>query len=88
MQSTGWQERVSAWGQGLRRSVCSTLALGLADIRAYPPAESAGILVLRPRDQRTASIVALLARVLPLLETESLAGALWIVDERRVRVRH
>lgn len=64
-----------------------TLDKGLADIRAYPPAEYAGIAVLRPRVQRVATVVTLLRRMLALLETEPLAGALWIIDEHRVRIR-
>jgi len=59
----------------------------LADIRAYPPAEYAGFAVLRLRDQRIASVIEVVRRILPLLAAESLAGRLWIVDERRVRVR-
>jgi len=64
-----------------------TLDRGLGDIRAYPPADYHGIVVLRPRDQGIDAIVALIQRIGPLLESHSLVGTLWIVDERRVRVR-
>ena len=65
-----------------------TLDRGLGDIRAYPPTDYHGIVVLRPRDQSVDAILALIQRFRALLETNSLVGALWIVDERRVRIRH
>ena len=64
-----------------------TLDRGLGDIRAYPPAAYHGIVVLRPQDQSVDAILSLTQRFLGLLDTNSLAGALWIVDERRVRMR-
>lgn len=47
----------------------------------------AGIIVLRPRDQVAATLAAVLTRVLRLLDVEALAGALWVADEYRVRIR-
>jgi predicted nuclease of predicted toxin-antitoxin system len=64
-----------------------TLDRGLGDIRAYPPTDYHGIIVLCPADQSIDAINRLLRRLLPSLETASLAGALWIVDEKRVRIR-
>ena len=64
-----------------------TLDLDFADIRRYPPENSTGIIVLRPATQSISSILQLLRRVLPLLAEQPLMGALWIVDERRVRIR-
>ena len=64
-----------------------TLNKGVGDVRAYRPADCCGIVVLRARDQRVESLVALLNRLLPLLDAERLAGALWVVDEIRVRIR-
>jgi hypothetical protein len=53
----------------------------------YPPTDYHGIIVLRPADQSIDTINRLLRRLLPSLETASLAGELWIVDEHRVRIR-
>jgi predicted nuclease of predicted toxin-antitoxin system len=64
-----------------------TLDKGLADIRTYRPADYAGIVLLRVRDQQTQSLLALLNRLLPALETGALRGALWIADETRIRIR-
>lgn len=43
--------------------------------------------LLRARDQEIDTILALIRRLLAMLETHSLLGTLWIVDERRVRIR-
>lgn len=70
-----------------RRAIVS-LDVGFADIRAYPPSEHPGLMVLRPAHQEKGNVLRLIARVIPLLEREPLAGRLWIVDERRVRIRN
>jgi predicted nuclease of predicted toxin-antitoxin system len=64
-----------------------TLDRGLGDIRTYPPADYHGIIVLRVPDQSIPELRAFIQRLLPLLEEQSVAGALWILDERRVRIR-
>ena len=55
---------------------------GLGNIRAYPPTDYQGIVVLRPREQGVDAILALVKTLVTLLETNTLAGTLWIVDER------
>ena len=45
-----------------------------------------GIVVLRPREQNVDAILRLVQRLVALLKTNSLVGALWIVDERRFRI--
>lgn len=64
-----------------------TLDLGFADIRTYPPEDYHGLIVLRLKQQDKAHVVEVLERLLPMLETESLASRLWIVEEKRVRIR-
>lgn len=64
-----------------------TLDKDFADIRAYPPGEYDGLIVLRILHQDKPSVLALMERLLPLLARESLARHLWIVDERHVRIR-
>jgi len=64
-----------------------TLDRGLGDIRAYPPAEYLGIVVLRARNQEIDTLLSLVRRLIALLGTHPLVGTLWIVDERRVRIR-
>ena len=64
-----------------------TLDRGLGNIRAYPPKEYHGIVVLRPRDQGVDAVLAIVQKFVALLETNSLVGALWVVDESRFRIR-
>lgn len=65
-----------------------TLDRGLGNIREYPPSNYSGIIVLRPHDQGVDSILAIVHKIVPLLETHSISGTLWIVGENRVRIRH
>jgi predicted nuclease of predicted toxin-antitoxin system len=64
-----------------------TLDLDFADIRAYPPENYAGIIVLRPAVQTVTAIVSTVGRVVALLASEPLVGCLWVVDDHRVRIR-
>ncbi len=64
-----------------------TMDLDFSDIRAYPPADYSGIIVLRPKTQDKFTVLHLVQRLLPLLSTEPLAGNLWIVEIDRVRIR-
>lgn len=64
-----------------------TLDLDFADIRAYPPKNFAGLLVLRVGNQSLPHILNVMASVLKLLEREPLSGRLWIVTESGVRIR-
>lgn len=64
-----------------------TLDLDFADIRLYPPALYEGIIVLRLTLQDRDSLLAMIPRILELLQTERVSGHLWIVDESRTRIR-
>jgi predicted nuclease of predicted toxin-antitoxin system len=64
-----------------------TLDLGFADIRAYPPEQYPGLIVLRPGRQSKTRVVAIVGKLPPLLDTERIVGRLWIVEEDRVRIR-
>ena len=94
-------DAVTVWDQDLRgtpdanlAAVCRaegralvTLDLDFADIRTYPPEEYPGLIVLRIAHQDKASVLETLARIMPMLERESLDKHLWIVDEQSVRIR-
>jgi len=64
-----------------------TLDLDFADIRAYPPAEHPGVIVLRPGSHAKPHVLSLLARVTQPLSIEPVVGRLWIVDEAGIRIR-
>lgn len=60
--------------------------LDFSDIRMYPPADYPGLIVMRLRSKGRASVRIVLTQVLNHLETEPIAGRLWIVDEQRIRI--
>lgn len=64
-----------------------TCDLDFSDIRAYPPQDYPGLIVLRPAVQTISSLLRLMNRALPLLGQEPLAGHIWIVDDHQVRIR-
>jgi predicted nuclease of predicted toxin-antitoxin system len=64
-----------------------TLDLDFSGIRAYPPQDCFGIAILRPSRQDIASFLALVRRILPLLNAEPLVGNIWIVEPDRIRIR-
>ncbi len=63
-----------------------TLDADFADIRAFPPGQFPGIWVLRGQSQSIENILALLNGALAVLETESPANKLWIIEPGRIRV--
>ena len=67
--------------------VLVTLDKGFGDIRAYPPAEYPGIIVLRLAHLDVPYLRATISRVLRLLTDYPVENTLWIVEEGRVRFR-
>ena len=64
-----------------------TLDTDFADIKAYPPGEHPGIIVLRLSRQEKNAVVGVIRRLLDSLQLEDPEGNLWIVDDHRIRVR-
>ena len=64
-----------------------TLDLDFSDMRAYPPHELPGLIVMRLRRQDKSHVIEIASRMIPLLENEPIGQRLWIVDEERVRIR-
>ena len=69
------------------RRALVTLDLDFSNIRAYPPEDHAGIVVLRPAFQTIDSILRLTGLALSKVDTEPLVGRLWIVTENQIRIR-
>ena len=67
--------------------VLITLDLDFANIRAYPPGEYVGIIVLRSKLQDKPTVLALLQRIALVLANRAPAGELWIVEADRIRFR-
>ncbi|MCL6107061.1 MAG: DUF5615 family PIN-like protein [Actinobacteria bacterium] len=64
-----------------------TADVGFADIRAYPPNEYPGLIVLRLHRLDKVSVVEVVKRLLPSFQTEQIEKRLWLVEETRVRIR-
>jgi predicted nuclease of predicted toxin-antitoxin system len=64
-----------------------TLDLDFSDIRAYPPGSYPGVWVLRPPRQTFKALEALVLAGVRLSTVERVRGQLWVIDERRVRIR-
>ena len=64
-----------------------TLDADFANIRAYPPNQHHGLVVLRLRRQSKPSVMGALQRLMPLLSSEPLDRRLWIVEADRIRIR-
>jgi predicted nuclease of predicted toxin-antitoxin system len=69
------------------RRILITLDVGFANIQAYPPETSAGVIVLRVRQQSRPAVLSVIQPLISLLAQEQIEGRLWIVDEQRIRVR-
>ncbi len=64
-----------------------TFDLGFGDVRAHPPGQHAGVLLMRLRDQQPEATLEVLHRFLSAYDLDSLAGALVVVTEENVRIR-
>jgi predicted nuclease of predicted toxin-antitoxin system len=83
---SGRRDRVIAQAFRSEGRAFIPLDLDFADIRAYPPSEYAGIIVLRLHEQVKSRVLAAIRSVLPVLDREQLSGRLWVADEIRIRV--
>jgi len=89
-----WEENLRGCSDPDLSSVCQTEGrilitqdIGFSDIRAYPPEEHPGFIVLRLKDQSQRNQLQVLDRLLPLFKTHSVEKKLWVVDDNRVRIR-
>jgi predicted nuclease of predicted toxin-antitoxin system len=71
----------------LEGRILVTLYLDFSDIRTYPPEDHAGVIVLRPKSHDIPSILSLIRRISILLGKQSIEHRLWIVDDKRSRIR-
>ena len=71
----------------LEDRVIVTLDLDFANVRAYPPGESPGIVVLRLARQDKDRVLAAIGDMVSMLDAESPEQCLWIVEDDRIRIR-
>jgi predicted nuclease of predicted toxin-antitoxin system len=84
---TGVDDSALAAASRSEGRILVTLDLDFANIRTYPPAESPGIIVLRPKRQDKQSVIDLVRRFALVLVNRPPAGELWIVEPDRIRFR-
>lgn len=63
-----------------------TLDMDFADIKAYPPDEMSGIIVLRVRKHSKRHILNVFSRVIAFMRSEPVKRRLWVVEESRIRI--
>ena len=66
--------------------VLVTLDLDFGDILRHPPAQTAGIVVLRLHSQTLSLMGGCAIALARLLDLEPVVGRLWVLDETRLRV--
>ena len=69
------------------RRVLVTLDVDFANVQAYDPKSSVGVIVLRLARQDRQRALDAVATTLAVLEREPLENRLWIVEGERIRIR-
>lgn len=69
------------------RRVLVTLDRDFANIQAYPPATTVGIVVLRLVRQDKPRVLQVLKKLIPTLTENAVSQKLWVVEEDRIRIR-
>jgi predicted nuclease of predicted toxin-antitoxin system len=69
------------------RRVLITLDVDFANVQAYDPKSSVGVIVLRLARQDRQRVLDAVATTLTLLGREPLENRLWIVEGERIRIR-
>jgi predicted nuclease of predicted toxin-antitoxin system len=84
---TGAKDSVIAKKSCEEDRVLITLDLDFANVKAYPPMEHRGIIVIRLKRLDKPTILALMPRIISSLGARTPSGELWIVESDRVRFR-
>lgn len=84
---SGAADEMVASASKAERRILVTLDLDFANIRAYPPGEHPGIIVLRVKHQDKPSVLGCVRRLAIALMLRDPAGELWIVEGNRIRFR-
>jgi predicted nuclease of predicted toxin-antitoxin system len=84
---SGAKDEIVATVSRAEGRILVTLDLDFANIRAYPPGEHIGIIVLRVKRQDKATVLAYVRRLAAALTLRNPSGELWILDGNRIRFR-
>lgn len=69
------------------KRILITLDTDFSNIKAYPPEESQGIIVLRVSTHSKKHILEVFRKTIKSLQKEPVKQNLWIVEEARIRIR-
>jgi len=64
-----------------------TLDLDFADIKLYPPHKYPGIIIIRAKYQDKWHLLEIFKSVIPNFKHDKIKGTLWIVEEKKIRIR-
>ena len=64
-----------------------TFDRGFANVHDYPPTAGPGIIVFRLKKQDKENVLRVSMSLIQLLRQRELRGELWIVQEKRIRIR-
>jgi Domain of unknown function (DUF5615) len=84
---TGAPDPVLAERVRTERRVLLTMDKGIADVRAYPPEQFAGIILFRPPSSGRGAVLAFVRRNLSSILGTDPTGRLMVVSERGIRIR-
>ncbi len=85
LQGTGDKELIEKCDSENRIMV--TADMDFSDIRAYPPQDHEGIIVLRVINQSRPHVIDVFEKIVLLLKSEPIRNRLWIIEENVVRIR-
>ena len=88
--TTGGHDALSVVDQGMRGTADpDVVAVCISEDRCLVTLDTdfSGIIVFRLAQQDKRSVVAVSSRLVAALESQAPDGALWVVDEQRIRVR-
>jgi len=71
----------------LEERILVSLDTDFANIRAYPPEEYPGIIVIRTEDQAKSVLLNFVQSFVAALSHETIVHRLWIIEEHRIRIR-
>jgi predicted nuclease of predicted toxin-antitoxin system len=86
-QLKGTQDSILAEICKSEHRILVSLDTDFSDIRAYPPQEFSGIIVLRVRTQTKPHVIEVFSSIIHFISREPLIQHLWIVEETKVRIR-
>jgi predicted nuclease of predicted toxin-antitoxin system len=84
---SGAEDETVATASRSEGRILVTLDLDFANIRAYPPGEHTGIIVLRVKRQDRATVLGYVRRLATALARRNPSGELWILEGNRIRFR-